>query len=881
MSTSDSDATTSSPDDSDSSSGTSSSLASTSSLSSQSTPVTNVIAHNQNILQATLQSLGPSLNQDNEDKDLSGIRTARRKKKGKRVKWTLVTKTKTQHVYQWFESQRNDYSSQSMQTVSWVNVVWSGHSGTSPKDTSARAWFIQLDDTLSKQESREVTSSKRPKVVLRAFFRCLGRCAIKKVSLPSNESESEPETETENAKEQPQKRGRPKLSTRECEGEVRLMIEVEASDLSIAKIYRCSNHRDALEANLQYSRRLRVYMQAVGSRLELREGTSTTADTSALPRAYPFPDFRLPTAKNIDAVMKNIRSSKRLHADPFAAVSMFVKRNPSRVFGYERLQVRKKAFKFSVGIKSTWSIRNLIRFHGRLMHIDSSWRNKNENRAPLTFVTITNAAEHMVPCAAYLSANVNTETLAGLLRALEEEVLAETEKILNGSEAELAAMQAKEPLLLKNATKINQARTWMPAGVMIDKCLAELSAIQEVWPKVRVRLCQFHALQAICRWQTDSGLSGAREKTMPAIPKVEKLLICKAFREAQRCRTADEWPEYQKRFEAAVNKILKKFAAATKSQVISYFNDNWWQSIWRDVTTDIGLEPGQTRDNANTNNTIERAFKTFDEIFLSCRINKRIDRLVHILAMDWLPYYEHYASDIPRPSAELKQMMLHAHKLWESGTAMKELDDDRTQVWDTVEIPKFQKKSKTVQELKIVSYIVDLRQDTLGCSCPKWKQTGKYCAHIHAVRMLKRMGTTMMHLDGSHWAVAIVDLGKTEIKVVDSLPNSDNAQKILKFFSEFLPRRAEKEAKDKGIEDATPFLHGWKLAPPPGPSSKYPIQEDGNSCGIVACRVIEATLKGKAPSWRNCMLKGRTITSKEADEFRRSLFVSIQSSIVS
>ncbi|CAD6964253.1 unnamed protein product [Tilletia controversa] len=221
-------------------------------------------------------------------------------------------------------------------------------------------------------------------------------------------------------------------------------IEVEASDLGTAKIYSCGNHRDANEADLQYSRRLRLYME------ELREGTSADTDTAALPRAYPFPDFRISKARKIDAVMKGIRSSKRLHSDPFAAVSMFVKRNPSLVFGFERLQKQ-------------------------LVNIDSSWRNKNENRAPLTFVTITTHVNHMVPCAAYLSANVNAETIAIMLRALEVEVVAEAEAICNGS----TEMEQKEPLLLKHALQIQAVQAWSPAGVMIDKCLAELNAIKE------------------------------------------------------------------------------------------------------------------------------------------------------------------------------------------------------------------------------------------------------------------------------------------------------------------------------------------------------------------------------------------------------------------
>lgn len=42
--------------------------------------------------------------------------------------------------------------------------------------------------------------------------------------------------------------------------------------------------------------------------------------------------------------------------------------------------------------------------------------------------------------------------------------------------------------------------------------------------------------------------------------------------------------------------------------------------------TDMGLPHGMNRDAMrNTNNWIERAFKTFDQIFLDCRANKRYD----------------------------------------------------------------------------------------------------------------------------------------------------------------------------------------------------------------------------------------------------------------
>ena len=43
-----------------------------------------------------------------------------------------------------------------------------------------------------------------------------------------------------------------------------------------------------------------------------------------------------------------------------------------------------------------------------------------------------------------------------------------------------------------------------------------------------------------------------------------------------------------------------------------------------------------------------------------------IDRLVQILAGDWLTFYEHYASAVPRLSPVERDLMLDAHCLWES-----------------------------------------------------------------------------------------------------------------------------------------------------------------------------------------------------------------------
>ncbi|KAE8204080.1 hypothetical protein CF335_g2780 [Tilletia laevis] len=546
--------------------------------------------HNQSILQAVLQSRGawaPSQNR------LQGL-TQRKSSKQKKEKWRLVTTCNTQHLYQWFESQFNDYSSHDLSTVPWVNLTWMGHPGDSPRDLSARPWFVQFGAGVNNNSKDIATLSRKEtaRIVVRAHFRCLGRCVPHPVG---GDEEEEDETETDaDADESESKipensKGKGTgLARGECPDGVRLLVEVKSSDLSQAEVYMRGHHVEAKPARLQYSRRLRLYLLDVGSRIgmtpallknEMLHGIES-ADLGALPRQFTRPPFRIPSHKKVEQLMKNLRSSKRLHQDPFAAVNIFVQRNPELTFGYQKLQVRAKSFKFSVGIKSLWSIQNLIRHHGRLMHLDSSWRNKNENRSPLTFVTITNEADHMVPCAAYLSANVTAASIGSLLTALQKEVMEEVERICDLGEKELNQLRKRDPQLVKRAADIQKRGAWQPAGVMIDKCTAELNAIKTVWPEVQVRLCQFHAIQAIGRWDTDS-TQNLKNRKSPGISIAQKLLICIAFREAQRCRDGAEWSQFQTAFEKEVNSILARCTAAVRKQVVSYFRENWWNDTWR------------------------------------------------------------------------------------------------------------------------------------------------------------------------------------------------------------------------------------------------------------------------------------------------------------
>ena len=135
----------------------------------------------------------------------------------------------------------------------------------------------------------------------------------------------------------------------------------------------------------------------------------------------------------------------------------------------------------------------------------------------------------------------------------------------------------------------------------------------------------------------------------------------------------EEWPTFQKDFWVKLRVIIdeqdfkdliddddynddndkpKRKAKNTRSSgdhkdqqmtfLVKYFKENWFNDTWlctsnlihcadcRELTpckaiiTDIGLPEGQTRDETwNTNNWIERNFRTVDSIFLGFRCNKR------------------------------------------------------------------------------------------------------------------------------------------------------------------------------------------------------------------------------------------------------------------
>jgi hypothetical protein len=197
-----------------------------------------------------------------------------------------------------------------------------------------------------------------------------------------------------------------------------------------------------------------------------------------------------------------------------------------------------------------------------------------------------------------------------------------------------------------------------------------------VFEKPVIRICQFHVAQAIGRADfhsdeedtfqaatsenPDTSTGNTSKKTTKARLKKKKtrrqrgrkLSVCKearnaivrAFRRIQRYRASDEEPfeSYLEAFRSDVRNVCKEYGIVEAVQpILDYFDRNWFSDLWRRVylpilcessclqvssahVLDEGLPEGQTRDGTwNTNNWVESSFRTFKQVFLENRKNKR------------------------------------------------------------------------------------------------------------------------------------------------------------------------------------------------------------------------------------------------------------------
>jgi len=232
--------------------------------------------------------------------------------------------------------------------------------------------------------------------------------------------------------------------------------------------------------------------------------------------------------------------------------------------------------------------------------------------------------------------------------------------------------------MLEQAKSIVQ-NGWKPAFIMIDKCRAAMNALSQKFPGIPIRICQFHVMQAILRWDRDEGNIN---QPKPTLNLQRKHMLLYAVRELQRCRTEARWPMYVAAFERCVRQIVAG-SSTSFDTIMEHFRSNWFVPAWRDKWIDIGLPTGRNRDRMlSTNNWTERAFKTFDQIFLENRANKSAFRLVHIIVHDWFPYYAQWEPKDKQLNKNLIKVAQDGHAIWSTpGAIVQKNRRDGRRAW--------------------------------------------------------------------------------------------------------------------------------------------------------------------------------------------------------
>ncbi|KAJ7738580.1 hypothetical protein B0H16DRAFT_92553 [Mycena metata] len=116
--------------------------------------------------------------------------------------------------------------------------------------------------------------------------------------------------------------------------------------------------------------------------------------------------------------------------------------------------------------------------------------------------------------------------------------------------------------------------------------------------------------------------------------------------------------------------IISTTTATTADHLWEYLEANWFCEEWLMYWTDMGLPAGANRDGMlSTNDWTERAFKTFNQVFLGNRSNKSAYRLVLILTNEWFHYYQAWPPQ--KVNQKALDMAVSADQLWSSTNAIQ------------------------------------------------------------------------------------------------------------------------------------------------------------------------------------------------------------------
>ncbi|ORX38922.1 hypothetical protein BD324DRAFT_649021 [Kockovaella imperatae] len=464
---------------------------------------------------------------------------------------------------------------------------------------------------------------------------------------------------------------------------------------------------------------------------------------------------RRATRRTIQQALKTAQDRLHLDKDPLVAIQIMAESSPSSFLQCRYPDLRgddptaseiEKSDRFECVVAPPHALDMAIlhSLEGGL-GLDSSFRHKNDDRCPLTLLVVVNEAHHMEPVAAMVSNYHDHEAYRWLLHGFRKAIEARAKLLLKGKvTTTIPDEEGPRATLLRNC-RIIVEDGYTPISIMIDGDDAERKAIRQEWPFVAIRMCQFHFIQAV-RGRLQR-IFGRRERGDWISEQ-----ILDAIRRAQRCDDRTKWPEY---YEALKQEVLQLCGHDLEAwnHLHQYFHREWFSERWLMSVIDMGLPPFiDNRDGPwSTNNFVEAAFRVFDKVFLACRINRRLDRLLHILVFIYFPYYEKGDRGDPRINRDLAKRLRTAMDIWEDdGIKEVPLSSLPTVIRMRYESPLYLVRESSAADDVFVTgrqyYVGHARNGRRPvCECEAFEYTGKSCAHLLALKIVNRCGTVTDH----------------------------------------------------------------------------------------------------------------------------------------
>ncbi|KAJ7270794.1 hypothetical protein C8J57DRAFT_292398 [Mycena rebaudengoi] len=368
--------------------------------------------------------------------------------------WASAGTASTVEAYCLFETWKNDYSPDGYPMSDFIKITYVGNPVDQLRDLRARpvifSWATSDRKCPPSLEGRRVP-------VYRGIYKCTGHCThgddsdlSTGNSDDSDEASDDTDDEVGSNDPKPKKKSRsggsgtvnqqlddgafkrkPKPTPHKCR--VILHAEVYSDDLSTVHFFQQHTHPEAYKEYLDLSQYLRHCIAEMASLFNL-SASSIKRRLLKLMEDHKTPDYRRPTASQVNNIVNNQRRQEKIVTDPLLSIGLFAELNPDKVFHYtEPDYAHDPPRNFATGIHNPFGTQVMI-LHGSKNGIghDSTYRHMNENRAPLTIMITVDELGRMVPGFAYLSGDLTTETQITFLqetKALVEKMAAD---LLNG-----------------------------------------------------------------------------------------------------------------------------------------------------------------------------------------------------------------------------------------------------------------------------------------------------------------------------------------------------------------------------------------------------------------------------------------------------------------